>query len=64
MKRSCKEIVIKQPSTESLSPKQSIEFQQDGGEFVIDQRRVLAVVPYQASRGRKSLSCVCQAKSA
>ncbi len=40
------ETVIKQPSTESLSPKQRIEFQQDGGEMVIDQRRVRAVVPY------------------
>jgi hypothetical protein len=40
------ETVVKQPSTELLSPGQIIEFQQDGGELMIDERPVRGVVPY------------------
>lgn len=40
------ETVIKQPPTESLSVGQRFEFQQDGGELTIDERRVRGVIPY------------------
>jgi hypothetical protein len=40
------ETVIKQPGTESLSAGQRIEFQQDGGDLTIDERRVRGVIPY------------------
>ena len=40
------ETVIKQPQTEVLSAGQRFDFQQDGGELTIGERRVRGVIPY------------------